>query len=415
MSSIASNSSNIFQRFEIVGRGSNVRHSDGAIVVDAGWDTDSTLDCAVMIQITSKLNNVRIQAEFRGYIETRWEGLTTLAQKYESTDYHVTTTGRVFQQLVQVVYESSEPFKLLKTNVEIEVPVEVSMPESAKLRFLRSPSHLTHVMEATEGKIGCTVGIPRRFVAIGDTLEVNVLVQSTPPGTSLRTMIASLRPMIHYLSNGQHLSQARGAQAIIPRPLSEVVESFPMVAIREEYGSEAILRQFYLHVDPALAQPSFEAPLISCKTILRIQLTLDNSETPNISYEVPIVVLRPPKVEQLPALVAAPLHRSKSQAIRRGRTVQSQSTKVVTRPPRSESMSANTRALDLSERSATGSAVTKRSDLIYPQRRLQGESVGRSEDYGGMRTVYEQFRAPTAQLVSAFEAGHGLIYSDIEE
>ncbi|KAJ3354815.1 hypothetical protein HDU83_004488 [Entophlyctis luteolus] len=308
-----------------------------------------------------------------------------------------------------------EPFKLLKTNVEIEVPVEVSMPESAKLRFLRSPSHLTRVMEATEGKIGCTVGIPRRFVAIGDTLEVNVLVQSTPPGTSLRTMIASLRPMIHYLSNGQHLSQARGAQAIIPRPLSEVVESFPMVAIREEYGSEAILRQFYLHVDPALAQPSFEAPLISCKTILRIQLTLDNSETPNISYEVPIVVLRPPKVEQLPALVAAPLHRSKSQAIRRGRTVQSQSTKVVTRPPRSESMSANTRALDLSERSATGSAVTKRSDLIYPQRRLQGESVGRSEDYGGMRTVYEQFRAPTAQLVSAFEAGHGLIYSDIEE
>ncbi|KAJ3207946.1 hypothetical protein HDU82_003108, partial [Entophlyctis luteolus] len=332
-----------------------------------GWDTDSTLDCAVMIQLWSKLSNVRIQAEFRGYIETRWEGLTSLAQKYESADYQVSTTGRVFQQIVQIVYESSGPLQPQKagallfhctpndsemTNREIEVPVEVSMPESAKLRFLRSQNHANQVIEAAKDKIGCTIGIPRRFVTIGDTLEANILVQSTPPGTSLRTMIASLRPVIQYLSNPQHLTQARGAQAVIPRPLSEVVENFPMVSIREEYGSEALLRQFRLYVDPAIAQASFEAPLISCKTILRIQLTLDDSETPNISYEVPIVVLEPPKVEQLPALLPDPLHRSMLQAMMRGRSVQVQSTKLVTRPPRSESMSANTRALDSNDRSA---------------------------------------------------------------
>ncbi|KAJ3394177.1 hypothetical protein HDU84_009497 [Entophlyctis sp. JEL0112] len=343
--------------------------------------------------MSGKLKNMRIQAEFRGYVETRWEGLQTLAQKYESEDYHVSVSGRVFQQIVVVVYNSNEPvlphksggslcfpmtfklprnnmpptfeavagsisyyikcsmlyqepLKLLKTNHEIEVPVEVAVPESAKLLLLRSPSQLTQPFLGGPDKIGCVIELPRRVLTLGETLEVNIAIQSTPPGTALRTMIASLRPVVQYLSNVQHLTQARGAQAAIPRPLSEVVESFPLVCVGREYGTETILRQLQLDIDPSLARASFESPLISCKTVLRVQLTLDNSETPNITYEVPIVVLDPPR-DSPPRPSSTPLlHKSRSQV---GETRVKKASRdydhYFVRPPRTVSISSNTRTL----------------------------------------------------------------------
>ncbi|ORY48102.1 hypothetical protein BCR33DRAFT_714532 [Rhizoclosmatium globosum] len=368
------------ERFEVVGRGDNWRASDNAIVVDAGWNTDSTLDCAVLLSTSSKLKSVRIQAEFRAYVETRWEGLSTLATKPAGPDYKPQLSGRVFQQLVQVVYDSKDPieppasgkallypfrfnlpqnnmpptfdsiggtvhyyikcsilfseaFKLLKTNYEIEVPVIVGMPEAAKVKLLQAPSQLLHPFEPSDEKVGCTVQMPRRIVQMGDTMEVNIAITSTPGDARIRSLAVSLRTSLRFLTNQQHLTQARGAQAPVARPLCELNESFNLVKVGGEDGVRQIVRQIPIYVDPTIAQVSFESPLISVKTIFRLQIILDDSETPNISYEVPVVVL--PRIKDGTEFERASiLQRSKSQGNVRMNRISD------VRPRRNDSLSA---------------------------------------------------------------------------
>ncbi|KAJ3012902.1 UNVERIFIED_CONTAM: hypothetical protein HDU68_000974 [Siphonaria sp. JEL0065] len=348
------------EQFEVVGRGENYRPLDNAIVVDAGWNTDSTLSCAVLMKVSSKLKSVRIIAEFRAYVQTRWEGLSTLATQRESPAHKVSLSGRVFQQMVQVVYDSKdpispnangnplhypfrfvlprnnlpptydaiegaiqyyvkvsilfqEPMKLLKTSYEMEVPVIIGMPESAKVKLLTSPSQLIHPIEGSDTKLGCTIHFPKRIVQLGETIDVNIAITSTPGDTRLRSMNVSMRPVFAYLSNQQHLTQARGAHGPVTRPLCEITESFPLIKIGGDGGMEPIMRNIPLFVDPEIAMPSFESPLISVKTIFRLQITLDDSETPNVAWEVPIVVLAPIKGSLPSSVSTRHLQRSRSQ------------------------------------------------------------------------------------------------------
>ncbi|KAI8843491.1 hypothetical protein BJ741DRAFT_305920 [Chytriomyces cf. hyalinus JEL632] len=325
-------STRYLERFEVVGRGSNVM-PDGSIVVQAGWDIESFLEAAVVLKLGNKLKNVRIQAEFRGFMETRWESMGKEATKPESEDYKVQSYGRVFQQIVEVVHDSKEaimpnatggsinfPFKfnlpatsmppsfntvagsiqyvikvsmlyqegmnLLKSSCDVEVPVTVIMPEMAKYQILAAPSQMHHRGEAQEDKVDFSVEIQKRILCIGDSLEVDVIIHSTPGDTRIRSMNASLRSVVSYIHKGTNV----GSQSRVPRPLSEMSQAFPLVKVGIT-GAEPIARRVYLLVDPELASASFESPFISSKTIFRLEIIIDDSETPNISYEVPVVVL----------------------------------------------------------------------------------------------------------------------------
>ncbi|KAI9352868.1 hypothetical protein BDR26DRAFT_849985 [Obelidium mucronatum] len=319
------------QHFEVVGKGSNIRESDKAIIVEAGWDTESTIEAAVLLKVGKRLKYVRIQAEFRGYCETRWENGLKVATRPEASDYRITRSGRVFKQLVEVVYDSSNPIepspsgeshslpfafklprnglppsfenvggaiqyyikcsmlyqegmKLLKSSIDFDVPVVVLMPEAARLKLLQSPSQMTHQVASSDEKIGYSVQIPKRILSIGERLEVNVMIFSTPGDAKLRLFNASLRPVAQYMSPNNY-----GAHGTFPRPLAEVTETFNLVQVGD--GAEPIVRHFFLDVDPAIALASLESPLISIKTVFRLQVTLDNSETPNSVWELPVVVL----------------------------------------------------------------------------------------------------------------------------
>ncbi|KAI8617897.1 hypothetical protein BC830DRAFT_54541 [Chytriomyces sp. MP71] len=74
------------------------------------------------------------------------------------------------------------------------------------------------------------------------------------------------------------------------RDRSEISIPFPNIRIGKG-GSSPIKRRLYLAVDPELAQASMESPFISIKSLFNLKLMLDDSETPNISYDVPIVVV----------------------------------------------------------------------------------------------------------------------------
>ncbi|KAJ3097242.1 hypothetical protein HK100_005401 [Physocladia obscura] len=214
----------------------------------------------------------------------------------------------------------TEGLKLLKTNQEIEVPVHVIMPEAAKLKLLKSPSDYSHKALGTSAKVGLTITLRRRIVAIGDNLEVGLSIFDTPGTTRLRSFSASLRSVMLFLNDDN-----RGAQAPVTRPLSEVTQTFPLIRVGRHHGAVAgagdgfvdqISQRLFLLIDPEVAKASMESPLISIRTLLRLQITLDDSETPNVSFEVPIVVVPEVKAVIPPSPPAPP-------QIRRANTINS--------------------------------------------------------------------------------------------
>ncbi|KAJ3010064.1 UNVERIFIED_CONTAM: hypothetical protein HDU68_002356, partial [Siphonaria sp. JEL0065] len=110
-------------------------------------------------------------------------------------------------------------------------------------------------------------------------------LHTTPGDCKLRSMTASLRNQIAYTNQEQFAVQAK-----MPRPLSEMSQTFPMISVKPGI-TDPIVRRLYLAVDQDLARASLESALISIKTILRLQIVLDNSETPNINLEIPIVII----------------------------------------------------------------------------------------------------------------------------
>ncbi|KAJ3139072.1 hypothetical protein HK100_012051, partial [Physocladia obscura] len=79
-----------------------------------GWGVDSILEASVVLQLRpgiERLRRVKVQCEFRGYTETRWEAsaIGRLALYPESSEYRVSKTARIFHNIVQTVYDSVHP------------------------------------------------------------------------------------------------------------------------------------------------------------------------------------------------------------------------------------------------------------------------------------------------------------------
>ncbi|ORY48109.1 hypothetical protein BCR33DRAFT_714539 [Rhizoclosmatium globosum] len=319
------------QKFRVVGRGENLS-ANGAIIAYAGWGADATLEAQVELEISDKLRSPRIQAEFRGITQTYWESLHRLASRPASETYPVNNVIKVFQHLVNVVYDSpslvpnpnrspivipfrfalprrhlppsfysvsgvidyfikvtltySEGFSLLKKTKELVIPVQIFMPDSAKLQMIATPNQLTHEGNDVADRIYYTLTIPKLIVYIGDAVEVNLVILSTPVGTRLRKIHITLNPIVAYQNNDRVANRAT-----FPRPMAEIVQGFDLLPIGNDGGAEPLRQQYFLDVDAEIAPCTFESPLISSKTFLRLEMTLDNSEVPNIVKEIPIIVL----------------------------------------------------------------------------------------------------------------------------
>ncbi|KAJ3020356.1 UNVERIFIED_CONTAM: polar growth protein [Siphonaria sp. JEL0065] len=203
-----------------------------------------------------------------------------------------------------------EGMKLLRSHLDFEAPVLVFMPNDVKAKLLRSPSHMVHEVAGSSERVGYSVQIPRRILTVGEQLEVNLLIKSTPEGTRLRSLNASLRVSANYINSANVSFPAK-----FPRPLAETSELFPLVAVGGNAGVSPISRKFLLEIDPELALASFEAPLISVKTLFSLDIIIDNSETPNISYELPVVLIPShvdkeirPETPPIPAPLLPPIH-----------------------------------------------------------------------------------------------------------
>ncbi|KAJ3204831.1 hypothetical protein HDU82_005567 [Entophlyctis luteolus] len=293
----------------IVGRNGSFA-ADAGLFVDAGSDIEASLDASLLIKLTSSLKACRITVELIGSCYSRWEFGGKLATKPE-TERDVRNT-KVFQHLTEVLHDAKEPLqpspvgavfclavvvrKQTKCSLEWSVPLTVSMPDSAKVRLLHSSSFEHVEAPVTSEKVGYSIDIPQSTVAAGDTIEVIVALTGTPANTRLRMLNASLRTLVSYINADKVASYAK-----FPRPLSETTQSFPLIKIGGLDSFEPLVRKFFLLVDPDLAKISEESPLISVKTVFRLAVTIDNSESANVVVDVPITVVPPFKDPQFMA------------------------------------------------------------------------------------------------------------------
>ncbi|KAI8617898.1 hypothetical protein BC830DRAFT_54473 [Chytriomyces sp. MP71] len=309
------------------------KESSTAFFVEAGSNSDGACEGFVTFKLASKLKSPKILLEFRGHIESRWEYGGRLAQKLETPTYKVNRVSKTFQRIGQVLHESKDtmlpspmgdaltfPFHIalpkknmpptyesnsgcihysLKCSIlyadglmskgtkEVEVPIFMQMPEMAKISLLTAPNEVMHQADPSADKCAFNIQLPTRCAVIGDALEVNLGILQTPGNTKLRLFRASLRLNATYTDDQEN----KTGQAKFPRPLSELSQSFPLVKVGGMGGVDPIYNKFHLAVDPEMAQASFESVLISVKTILRVDIVLDNSEAPNILLEIPIIIL----------------------------------------------------------------------------------------------------------------------------
>ncbi|KAJ1545579.1 hypothetical protein HK405_007829, partial [Cladochytrium tenue] len=329
------------QLFEVVGRAPTRRSdADPAVVVEAGWGVPATVCAAVRLRASRPLRDAKIVVELRGFTDTKW-----VNGKPVERDGQTNTVGeppvrlvKKFLQLVEVVKEKETlepvefgeltfPFKinlpksglppsysdktssityhfkttlsyqdgmrLLKTHREIETPVTVLMPEAARSRLLLSnQTPLVHQADPTDAKCGYAIHLPIRVVRPGEVVTADVELHSTPAGSKIRLISASLRSTKEYLG-----AENRAALVKFPRPLSEASEN---IGAAVPSRSQALTRRFTLIVDKDIAQPSLESPLISIKTFFRLEVVLDTSETPNVAIEVPLVVIPADAPQQQP-------------------------------------------------------------------------------------------------------------------
>ncbi|KAJ3074637.1 hypothetical protein HDU99_001699 [Rhizoclosmatium hyalinum] len=273
---------------------------------------------------------------------------TKLATKYESDSYKVLKHSRIFQQSFDLVLEAKEsvhpdgfgssasyPFRFklprndmppsfehpsgsvtyhlkaivsfyegknfTKTTLEKEIPITIIMPESARLKFLQNPIPVDKFVVASPSECAYSLQIPTTVVTIGDVLEVNLVISSTPENARLRSMSASLNIAAGFSSakttvGWNHKSTNEEATyAHFPRPVAEVAENFQLLKVGGTGGVEPLVRRIQLPIDPqctVLALTGFD----SVNTLLRLQITTVNSDVPNIYLEVPIIVLPQPRV-----------------------------------------------------------------------------------------------------------------------
>ncbi|ORY48106.1 hypothetical protein BCR33DRAFT_58632 [Rhizoclosmatium globosum] len=313
-----------FDVFEVKGHGKNLR-ADGGIVAYAGWGFSSSIEGCVKLKAPKPLpRGAKIIAELAGMTSTYWtygnklnlEGkdktATVHTQQFQKLQVEVKsfadglvpdgsvlkypfelalpsngmfpsfegTGGRVYYTLkITVTWSES---LLRATTEDIEVPVFLFVPNNGVNKLLKSVSRFNHEVPPSQEKCGVSIRVPTTNFRPGDSVEADLAIYFTP--FKIRMLQVSIRSEVRYLgpSNKEGIYK-------FPRPLSEINESFALIKVNN--GDPALTRKLVLLIDPTLAQPSLESPLISVKTRLQVNIVCDNSESPNITLQVPLMIV----------------------------------------------------------------------------------------------------------------------------
>ncbi|KAJ1565443.1 hypothetical protein HK405_012344, partial [Cladochytrium tenue] len=210
------------------------------------------------------------------------------------------TSGSINYSL-KVTVSYIEPGRLLRSYRETAASVTVLMPRAEADRLSRSDkaSPQLHRSEPTQARCGFDVRLSTRVLRPGDSLVVDVCVFGLPKNTNVRILAASLRAVKLFFGPDNKNHQVR-----LPRPMDEASELFSSASGAASGGASfstsgttpdggELARRFTMVVDRAVAVPSMESPLISVRSFFRLEVVLDNTETPNVLADFPVIILPP--------------------------------------------------------------------------------------------------------------------------
>ncbi|KAI8617901.1 hypothetical protein BC830DRAFT_1079576 [Chytriomyces sp. MP71] len=270
---------------------------EGVYSLEAGWDVPTTLHGEILFACNIDIKSARIEVAFCGYTETRWEGYSNirLAAQNESAGYKVSRVGTLFQNVSSVAFEGPDPLLasavtttfwepthwFTSTTVDTAVPLLLAIPESTRARVLASLTPQTHTVDSTPTTVGYILHAPTITLAAGDTLELHLALTSTPGAARLRRLRAHVSPVAAFLNN-----EAVVRRATFPEPVGVVEQDLPRIRVAP--GEEAVSRRIKLPLPAERAMASFEALLISVRTIVRVEIETDDE---NVTVaEFPILV-----------------------------------------------------------------------------------------------------------------------------
>ncbi|KAJ3026148.1 UNVERIFIED_CONTAM: hypothetical protein HDU68_006137 [Siphonaria sp. JEL0065] len=313
----------------VAGANKNLR-ADGSIIAFAGWGISSSLEAEVQLKLIKPIKAVKITAELSGITATKWTyggKLVTETKLKEKPTKHampfllikddvkdvkdllspdnskvmkfpfelklpangvfpsLETTSGYIRYFLKVTLSWVESMNLMRSTQEVEVPVLFYIPNHGASKLLKSPTVFKHEVPPSQEKCGCAINVPQRAFRAGDTVTADLTIYSTPPNVKLRLLLVSIK------SEATYIGDKRESTIKFPRPLAEFNETFAKVQL--VHGQEPLVRRLSLLIDASLAQATMDTPLVSIKTRLQIQIVCDNSELPNITLQVPLIIVPP--------------------------------------------------------------------------------------------------------------------------
>ncbi|KAI8851015.1 hypothetical protein BC829DRAFT_132664 [Chytridium lagenaria] len=299
--------------------------------IDAGWGEIMQLEGSVRVHLSKHLKDPKINVEFFGESETLWSG----ERIRDPSDKKPSSFGP--RRLIKrTIYVSPSPLmmpsnvnrflllpfsislpevglpptfsdfrgsitygiratisyvegmRIIRTNKTVEVPVIVAMPIVVRKSLVVNQNHLLYQEPYNPEKVMYTLSVPRRAVCIGESVDLQIQVLNMPPGRSVSSVMVALNTMFEF--------RGKASVPVSLPPLSKVFDDSWELDHREMMTSNKLpnwKRSYSLLANIEKAKPTLDSPLISVKHFLRLEIRLVGQMYPNVSVEIPIVLVPP--------------------------------------------------------------------------------------------------------------------------
>ncbi|KAI8617894.1 hypothetical protein BC830DRAFT_1111396 [Chytriomyces sp. MP71] len=324
-----------------------------AITIEAGFGTVAVLEAVAVVSCPPgmSLSMVHIEATFRGRAMSKWQGAHADILAAEgfpfSTHFHAIVesvfdkpTAELNSQLksglvslpFRMKLDSSTPLpptftcpqgslsytlrckmsyletgKFQRINVEADVPVIIVPPVAVVQQLLQTSDQTVQHDSLSEFETSYRACLLKPCVPLGESVEVDVNVISTPAKRGLCRISLSLETTITFKNENGRMVEYKADQS-----LAHITQNFNCIQIGATKTIASINRKLFLFIDPQIASLSFESPLASVHSyvVLRIfTAEMGSAETTRVKEVFPLKItsIVPDKIVSSPVSSPTPL------------------------------------------------------------------------------------------------------------
>ncbi|KAJ3106121.1 hypothetical protein HDU97_006938 [Phlyctochytrium planicorne] len=196
-----------------------------------------------------------------------------------------------------------EGMRIMKSTKTTQTGVAIRVPVGVRRSMVANQNHLLYQEPYRADKVMYTLSVPRRSLCIGETIDVEITVLNMPPGKYLSTLTVSIRTQFEFRGKA-----GSNTSAIERQVLDNILDDSWEFGLKNMRSTNTVpdwKRKFSLKT--ANAKPSLDSPLISVRHAMSLEMRLMGDPKPNVSVEIPIVLVPPfPEISSPPLGVERP-------------------------------------------------------------------------------------------------------------